>query len=163
VHHNGCTTFNQAFKNLDWKTIILVAFALGFAACLDESGAGNVIASYFVNFIGSEVNPMFVLTVLAFLSSFLGNIVSASAATPILAPMCLYMAPKLGLDPRSLIIAVVVFGSIVYTSPTSTPPNSMPLIAGYRYMDYVKIGGLLNLVSIILIIFIFPVFYPLTL
>jgi di/tricarboxylate transporter len=28
-------------------------------------------------------------------------------------------------------------------------------------MDYVKIGGLLNLVSILLLIFIFPVFYPL--
>jgi anion transporter len=157
----GCTTFNQAFKNLDWKTIILVAFALGFAACLDESGAGQVIAATFVNLIGNDVNPMLVLTVLAFLASFLGNVVSASAATPILAPMCLYIAPKLSLDPRSLIIAVVVFGSIVYTSPTSTPPNSMPLIAGYRYMDYVKIGGLLNLVSILLLIFIFPVFYPL--
>lgn len=156
-----CVSFKSAFRNLDWNTIILVAGSLGFAACLDESGAGVVIANTFVGLVGASVHPMLVLSVIAVLSSLLGNLVSASAATPILAPICLYMAPQIGMDPRALIIAVVVFSSIVYTSPTSTPPNTMPLVAGYRYMDYVKVGGLLNLVSVVALILMYPLMYDL--
>lgn len=154
-----CVKAKEAFKHLDWNTIILVACALGFASCLNESGAGEVIAKAFVGLVGTNVNHFIVLAVIAFLASFLGNIVSASAATPILAPICLYMAPEIGMDPRALIIAVVVFSSIVYTTPTSTPPNSMPLVAGYRYRDYVKIGGLLNVATVILLLLIYPLIY----
>lgn len=156
-----CISFKSAFKNLDWNTIILVASALSFAACLDESGAGIVIAESILGIVGENANPMVVLSIIAILSSLLGNLVSSSAATPILSPICLFMAPAIGLNPRSLIIAVVVFSSIVYTSPTSTPPNSMPLVAGYRYMDYVKVGGLLNIITVIACIIIFPYFYNL--
>ncbi len=154
-----CVNAKEAFKHLDWNTIILVASALGFALCLNESGAGEVIAKAFVGLVGSNVNHFVVLAVIAFLASFLGNIVSASAATPILVPICLYMAPEIGMDPRSLVIAVVVFSSIVYTTPTSTPPNSMPLVAGYRYRDYVKIGGLLNLLTIVILLLLYPLIY----
>ncbi len=154
-----CVKAKDAFKHLDWNTIILVACALGFASCLNESGAGVVIAKAFVGFVGPNVNHFVVLIIIALLASFLGNIVSASAATPILAPICLYMAPEIGMDSRALIIAVVVFSSIVYTTPTSTPPNSMPLVAGYRYRDYVKIGGLLNVTSVVLLLLVYPLIY----
>lgn len=157
-----CVNFKDAFKNLDWNTIILVACSLGFASCLDESGAGVVIANAFVSVVGVNVSPMLVLAVIGTLASLLGNLVSASAATPILAPICLYLAPQIGMDARTLIIAVVVFSSVVYTSPTSTPPNTMPLVAGYRYMDYVKVGGLLNVVTVVALIFLMPMLYPLT-
>lgn len=156
-----CISFKYAFKNLDWNTIILVASALGFASCLDESGAGIVIAESIIKVVGENANPIIVLSIVGILSSLLGNLVSASAATPILAPICLFIAPAMGLNPRTLIIAVVVFSSIVYTSPTSTPPNTMPLVAGYRYMDYVKVGGLLNVSTVILSIILFPMFYSL--
>jgi sodium-dependent dicarboxylate transporter 2/3/5 len=156
-----CIPFKSAFKNLDWNTIILVASALSFAACLDESGAGIVMAESIIKVVGENANPLIILSIVGILSSLLGNLVSASAATPILAPICLFMAPAIGLNPRSLIIAVVVFSSIVYTSPTSTPPNTMPLVAGYRYMDYVKVGGLLNIITVILSIIIFPMLYNL--
>lgn len=155
----GCISMKDAFKHLDWNTIILIACSLSFAACLNESGAGQVIANAFVGFVGDDVNHYLVLAVIAVLSSFLGNIVSASAATPILAPICLYMAPKIGMDARSLVIAVVVFSSIVYTTPTSTPPNSMPLIAGYKYTDYVKIGGVLNIITIAFLLVLYPLIY----
>ena len=156
-----CVPFKNAFKNLDWNTIILVASSLSFAACLSESGAGIVIAETIIGIVGEKANPIIVLAIIGILSSLLGNLVSASAATPILAPICLFVAPAMGLNARSLIIAVVVFSSIVYTSPTSTPPNTMPLVAGYRYMDYVKIGGLLNIITVIITIIIFPIFYSL--
>ncbi len=158
----GCCSFKETFKELDWNTIVLLAAALGFAAALDESGTGELIANICVSALGANVKPIIVLILIAFLATMLGNMISASGATPILAPICLYMAPKFGMDPRSLVIAVVVFSSIVYSTPTSTPPNSMPMIAGYRFMDYVKVGGLLNLATVVMMIILFPMMYPLT-
>lgn len=156
-----CVNFKDAFRKLDWNTIILIACSLSFASCLNESGAGELIANTIVAVVGNEVNHFLVLVVVAVLASFLGNLVSASAATPILAPICMYMAPEVGMEPRALIIAVVVFSSIVYTTPTSTPPNSMPLVAGYRYRDYIKVGGLLNVVTVIILLCMYPLIYQL--
>ena len=156
-----CVNFKDAFRKLDWNTIILIACSLSFASCLNESGAGELIANTIVAVVGNEVNHFLVLAVVAVLASFLGNLVSASAATPILAPICMYMAPEVGMDPRALIIAVVVFSSIVYTTPTSTPPNSMPLVAGYRYRDYIKVGGLLNVVTVFILLCMYPLIYRL--
>jgi di/tricarboxylate transporter len=33
---------------------------------------------------------------------------------------------------------------------------------GYRFMDYLKVGGLLTLVVLLVIVFILPVFWPLS-
>ena len=39
---------------------------------------------------------------------------------------------------------------------------TMPLVAGYRYRDYVKVGGLLNLISVAVVLVVFVMFYPLS-
>jgi di/tricarboxylate transporter len=33
---------------------------------------------------------------------------------------------------------------------------------GYRFLDYIKVGGLLTLVVLLIIVFILPFFWPLT-
>lgn len=154
-----CTDVKTAFKKLDWNSILLIACALGVASCLNESGTGELIASFVINRFGKEVNSFVILTIFAILASFLGNMISASAATPILVPIALHLAPVWGMNTRALIIAIVVFSSIVYTTPTSTPPNSMPLVAGYRYIDYVKVGGLLNVITVVILLLIYPLIY----
>ncbi len=154
-----CVNVKQAFSKLDWNTIFLLASALGVAACLNESGAGELIANSIVGLIGNDVNGFMILAVVALLASLLGNIVSTTASTAILAPICVYVAPKIGMDARTLVIAVVVFANVVYSTPTSTPPNSMTLVAGYRFTDYIKVGGLLNIITIAVLLIIFPLLY----
>jgi di/tricarboxylate transporter len=38
----------------------------------------------------------------------------------------------------------------------STPPMTMTLAGGYRFKDYIKMGGLYNVLAYILIILLFP-------
>jgi len=63
----------------------------------------------------------------------------------------LFIAAKL-----PVLIAVAVAANIGYATPISTPPITMTLVAGYRFMDYVKFGGLFNVMAYLLVVFLFP-------
>ncbi len=156
-----CVKAKNAFKNVDWNTVILLASALSMAACLNESGAGELIVDSIVRLTGSEVNHYLILVVIAVLASLLANTISTSATTTILVPISIYLAESFGMNPRSLAIAVAVFANVVYMTPTSSPPNALTLTGGYRFIDYLKVGGLLNIITLILTLLIFPIFHPL--
>ncbi len=156
-----CVKVKDAFKTVDWNTVILLASALSMAACLNESGAGELIVDSIVKLTGSEINHYFILIIVAVLSSLMANMISTSATTTILVPISIYLANSFGINPRSLALAVAVFANVVYITPTSSPPNAMTLTAGYRFMDYVKVGGILNIITLILTLIIFPLFHPL--
>jgi di/tricarboxylate transporter len=48
-------------------------------------------------------------------------------------------------------------------TPISHPANILVMgPGGYRFMDYLKVGGLLTLVVLLVIVFILPVFWPLS-
>ncbi len=156
-----CVKVKDAFRTVDWNTVILLASALSMAACLNESGAGELIVDSIVKLTGAEINSYIVLIIVAVLASLMANTISTSATTTILVPISIYMANSFGMNPRSLAIAVAVFANIVYITPTSSPPNAMTLTAGYRFLDYVKVGGILNIITLILTLIVFPVFHPL--
>lgn len=156
-----CVNVKVAFKSVDWNTVVLLASALSMAACLNESGAGVLIADSIVKLTGSEINRYIILVIIATLASLMANTISTSATTTILVPISIYLANSFGINPRSLAIAVAVFANVVYITPTSSPPNAMTLTAGYRFVDYVKVGGILNVITLILTLIIFPLFHPL--
>lgn len=155
-----CVTAKDAFRSVDWNTIILLASALSMAACLNESGAGELIVDSIVGLTGSQISHYLVLAIIAVLASLMANLISTSATTTILVPISIYLANRVGMDARSLAIAVAVFANVVYTTPTSSPPNAMTLTGGYRFVDYVKVGGLLNVITLIVTLIIFPIFHP---
>ena len=57
---------------------------------------------------------------------------------------------------KGVVMAVAIAANIGYATPISTPPITMTLSAGYRFKDYVKVGGLLNLLAIVLMIALLP-------
>ena len=71
------------------------------------------------------------------------------------------LAQGLGADPRAVVIATVIAGSCAYATPIGMPANTMVVgIGGYKFIDYVKAGLPLILVSFIICMVILPVAYP---
>ena len=71
------------------------------------------------------------------------------------------LAQSLGADPRAVVIATVIAGSCAYATPIGMPANTMVVgIGGYKFIDYVKAGLPLILVSFIICMVILPVAYP---
>jgi di/tricarboxylate transporter len=51
--------------------------------------------------------------------------------------------------------------SACFLTPVATPPNTLVLGPGrYSFMDYVKSGWLLQIIVVILLIILVPIFFP---
>jgi len=152
----GCISQKRVFSTMDWTSVVVLGSSLGIAAALDQSGAGRLVAQAMINIIGDRMTPFILCVVLALLAVILGNIMSHTATASILMPLSIILAMELGYDVKSVVVAVVVAANVTYMTPISTPPITMTLAGGYRFMDYVKVGGLINLLSFILVILMFP-------
>jgi len=152
----GCITQKKAYQKMDWTTLIVIACSLGLSAGLDQSGAGMLIAQSMINLLGDGVTPWLLCATLALVAVVLGNFMSSTATAALLVPIAISMALTLGYDVKSAVMAVVIAANISYATPVSTPPMTMTLVAGYRFMDYVKVGGLFTILAYVLIIALFP-------
>ena len=155
----GCISMKQVFARMDWTTVVVLGGALGFASGMEQSGAGEIIARTVIGWLGEDVNTWLLLSVIALLSCVMGNVMSHTATAAILSPICLIMAKNLGLDPITMMIVIVMSVNMTYITPISTPPNTMTLAAGYRFMDYVKVGTPLNILMYLLNILLIPVLF----
>lgn len=155
----GCINIKQVFARMDWTTIGVLGGALGFASGLDQSGAGEIIARTVIGWFGEDVNTWFLLSVIALLCCVMSNLMSHTATTAILSPICLVIAKNLGLDPIMMMIVIVMSVNMNYMTPISTPPITMTLAGGYRFMDYVKVGTPLNILMYLLNILLIPVLF----
>ena len=115
-----------------------------------------MLAQGTITLLGDAITPWLLCAVLALIAVVLTNFMSSTATAALLLPIGVFSAVELGYDVRSVAMAVAIAASIGYATPMSTPPMTMTLPAGYRFMDYIKIGGLFNLLAFVLIVLLFP-------
>lgn len=157
----GCISEKRVYQTMDWTTVAVLAGALGFADGLDKSGAGKIIADSAVRLLGTDATPWVVFAAIVLIATVLTNIMSNTACTAMLTPICIFMAQGLGINPLTLVVGLVIGANLSYSTPIATPPVTMTLVAGYRFMDYVKVGGLFNILAYIVTIIVVPLFLPL--
>ena len=155
----GCISQKRLFQKMDWTTVIIMGCSFGFAAGLDQSGAGRLIANGMIGILGENLNLWLLCAALALVSMILTNFMSSTAAASILVPIAAFAALEVGFDVRAAVMITAVATNIGYATPVSTPPITMTLSGGYRFMDYVKLGGLFNLLAFILIVALIPLVF----
>ena len=78
-----------------------------------------------------------------------------------LAPVGIAMAQGLGVDPIPVGMALAMASSASFSTPVATPPMTLVLgPGGYRFFDYIKWGGLFNIISYIMVVLMVPIFWP---
>ncbi|WP_298592639.1 SLC13 family permease [uncultured Mitsuokella sp.] len=157
----GCLTEKQAYAGIDWVTIFLFAGMLPLASAMDKSGAGKLIADYVVAFIGNNPSPMMILAAMFILSCGLTQFMSNTAAAALLAPIGISIANSIGASPFPVLMTIGIAASCAFTTPVATPPNTLILGPGrFRFMDYVKVGLPLVIVSFIVCLIVIPIVWP---
>lgn len=158
---SGVLTEKKAMKSIDMHTILLFAGSLALAKALEKSGAGELLADTIIKALGSEPSPFILLFVVLLLSSIMTNFMSNTATTALLVPISLSIANALGADPRAVLMATVIGGSMAYATPIGMPANTMVYgIGGYKFRDYVKAGAPLIVVSLIVSMILLPILFP---
>ena len=157
----GCLSEKQAYGGIDWTTIFLFAGMLPLAEAMDKTGAGAMIANGVVGIIGSNASPLIIVMALFLLSCGLTQFMSNTAAAALLAPIGISIAQSIGVSPFPVLMAIGIAASCAFTTPVATPPNTLILGPGkFHFMDYVKVGLPLVVVSMIVCTVIIPLVWP---
>ncbi len=157
----GCLTMKEAYRQIEWKAVFLIAGMLPLGTALDQTGAAKLIAEGVVSIVG-PFGPhaiMFGLVALTFLATCF---VPTAALVVLMAPIVLNTSAKMGLSPHGLLMAIAMAASASFTTPISHPANILVMgPGGYRFSDYLKVGGLLTLVILVVLMLVMPIFWPL--
>jgi di/tricarboxylate transporter len=157
----GCLTMEEAYRQIEWKAVFLIAGMLPLGSALDQTGAARLIAETVVAIVGpfGPYAVMFGLISLTFLATCF---VPTAALVVLMAPIALNTSTNMGLSPYGMLMAISMAASASFTTPISHPANILVMgPGGYKFLDYVKVGGLLTLVTLVVLMLIMPIFWPL--
>jgi di/tricarboxylate transporter len=158
---SGCLTMDEAYRQIEWKAVFLIAGMLPLGTALDQTGAAKLIAEAVVALVG-PYGPNAVMLGLVALTFLATCFVPTAALVVLMAPIVLSTSANMGLSPYGLMMAIAMAASASFTTPISHPANILVMgPGGYRFMDYLKVGGLLTLITAVVIMVVMPVFWPL--
>ena len=157
----GCfRTVEDAYKTINWESIVLIAAMLPMSVALEKTGISGIVATSLVSELG-QFGPYVLLAGIYLATTITTMFISNTATAVLLAPIGMSAAMGLGVSPYPFLFAVTVAASMCFASPFSTPPNALVLNAGrYVFMDYIKVGLPLQLLVGIVMIFVLPLMFP---
>ena len=157
----GCfRNVEEAYKTINWESVVLIAAMLPMSLALEKTGASNLISEKLVCGLG-DYGPLVLMAGIYFTTSLLTMFISNTATAVLVAPIALQSAIAINVSPYPFLLAVTVGASMCFASPFSTPPNALVMSAGkYTFMDYVKVGLPLQIVMGIVMVFILPLLFP---
>lgn len=155
----GCISFERAFSTMDWTSILVLGGSMGFSKGLEKSGALQMLSRTMIDMLGNAASPLIVFAMFLILAAIMGNIMSHTATTAVLVPVAITVAMELGSSPVLFAVAVIFGCNLAFATPVSTPPLTMTLCGGYRFSDYVIVGGALNIICVIVALITLPLLY----
>lgn len=159
----GCLDMKEAYRQIEWKAVFLIAGMLPLGTALDQTGAAKLIAEGVVALVG-PYGPKAVMLGLIALTFLATCFVPTAALIVLMAPIALNTAANMELSPFGLMMAIAMAASASFMTPVSHPANILVMgPGGYRFTDYLKIGGLLTLVTLVVLLVVLPIFWPLAL
>ncbi len=136
----GVLTVEQAYRSVNWTTVILVGAMTPLSAAMYETGAAQMLADRLVAMVG-DAGPFALLAGLFVLTAVLGQLISNTATALIIIPISVAAALELGVSPQPVLMTVCVAAAASFLTPVATPVNLMIMgPGGYKFGDYWKIG-----------------------
>jgi di/tricarboxylate transporter len=155
-----CITPEEAYREVEWKILILIGSMLALGAAMEQSGTATFLASQIVALTG-EVHPYVLLSGFFALAVLLTQPMSNQAAAVVVTPIAIQAALQMGLNERAFAVMVAVAASTSYLTPLE-PACLMVYGPGrYRFLDFFKVGGLLTILIYLIALLLVPIFWPL--
>ncbi len=152
---------DEAFGFVDGRLLVLIFSMLAIGAGLERSGAVALIADGLAPWLRVLPAPLLVWSIYL-LTSVLTELVSNNAVAVVVTPVAIGLAHSLGIDPRPLVIAVMVAASASFATPIGYQTNTLVYgPGGYSFTDFMKIGIPLNIAIGMLASALIPWFWPL--
>ncbi|MCC6203010.1 MAG: SLC13 family permease [Gammaproteobacteria bacterium] len=154
-----CCAATTARRMVDWQVLIVIAAAIGIGRAVTETGLANSIATGLIGLAGED--PLFQLAIIYGVTMLFTELLSNNTAAVLIFPIALATAVKLGVHPMPFIVAMTIAASCGFATPVGYQTNLMVYgPGGYRFTDYLKFGGPLNLVVAAVTLTLTPIVFP---
>ncbi|MBQ5313025.1 MAG: anion permease [Oscillospiraceae bacterium] len=144
----GCVDIKKATRDMPWPAVIVLGAALAMAKGFVSSGAGNVVVDFLMSHFSAIVaNPVILVGVFLFTGFILSQFMSNGSLVSMLTAIGVPIALQIGCDPIPVALACVYGCSLAMATPVATTSITIVQVAGYRFKDYLRIGGITGLIG----------------
>ncbi|MEM7709063.1 MAG: SLC13 family permease [Pseudomonadota bacterium] len=141
-------SMDEAYASVSWKTVFLLASLIPLGLAMDTTGTAAWMAQQALAFLGDV--PVLVLQILlATMTTFFTLVMSNVGATALLVPLAINVALAVGADPAVFALIVAISASNAFLIPTHQVSALIMSPGGYRVTDFLKTGGLMTIVFLL--------------
>jgi di/tricarboxylate transporter len=158
----GCLTVERAYESIEWPILMLIFGMLAVSTAMAKSGAATLIVELVAS-AAKDFGPLAMLAAVYMLTSLFTEVLSNNACAVLITPIVIGIAEQAGLNPRPLVVAVMLGASASFATPIGYQTNTYVYnIGNYRFVDFLKIGVPMNILMLIVAVLVIPMFWPLT-
>ena len=138
----GCLRPTEVYDTVQWDVIFLLAGVIPLGLALETTGGAALIADGVVA-ASATLPAVAVLGLLYVITAILTNIVSNNASVVLMVPVAIEVAGQLPGDAAlAFVLAVTFAASTAFMTPVGYQTNLFVYgPGGYRFTDYVRVGG----------------------
>lgn len=155
----GAIDSDEALAAVDGRLMALLFGMLGVGAGLEHSGAVEMMVDWVAPWL-QGVSPYLLVFCVYAMTSFLTEVVSNNAVAVIVTPIVIALATTLGVDPRPLVIVVMIGASASFATPIGYQTNTLVYgPGGYKFADFLRFGVPLNVICAVVTTIAVPLLY----
>jgi di/tricarboxylate transporter len=158
----GCIMMEEAYRSIDWRSVILVGGMLPVGIALTNTGAAHLLGNGIISVLG-RYGPLAIAAGLFLVSSSLNQFIPGGSAVPaVLTPIAIAAAASLHVDPHPFALVVAVATGTSMLTPFAHPVNVLVMgPGGYRFTDYLRSGLPLVVITLLVVLITLPIFWKL--
>jgi di/tricarboxylate transporter len=155
-----CLTPEETYESVDWRLIVMIGALMALGAAMTKTGAAQVLADGIVRWV-SPLGGRALLAAFFLLTVLLTQPMSNQAAALVLLPVAIQVARNVGIEPRTMVMAVTFAASCSFMTPLEPSCVLVFRPGHYRFGDFVRVGGGLTLIVFVASMFLIPLYWPL--
>lgn len=153
-------TADEAYGGLKPEILILIAGMVVIGIAMEESGLAAEASRMLITGVDG-LSPLVALILLYLATMVLTELLSNATVAVLVTPIAVALAESLAVSPRPFLVAVMMAGSLAFATPFGYQTNVIVYqMGGYRYMDFVRVGLPLNLITFAVAIVAIQAFFP---
>ena len=155
-----CISWEEAERRIYWNIVLMYGGAIALGIVIDRTGAARWVVDAVLQ--GATIPAAVAVAAVAMGTLLLSEFMSNVAAVAVMLPLAFNMAGQLGASPVALTLATSIGAGLDFALPFSSAPNTIVFSSGYlRMVDVVKAGGAMTIVSLLLVVLLVWIWWPL--
>lgn len=156
----GALPGKEAARALDYGVLGALVGAIGLGATVESSGLAAKLAQLVVD--ASAGSALVALGVVLVAGTVATNVITNTAAAALLFPVAVQAATLADANPLPFVLAVLASANFAFITPTGYQTNMMVMEpGGYRFSDFVRVGGPLTVLVLVVTWLVIPLVAPL--